>query len=295
MYAITGATGNTGKKIAEVLLAKGKKVRVIGRTAERLRPLADKGAEPFVGSLDDAAFLTRAFTGVKAVYAMIPPNYAAPHFREYQNKLGEAIATSIASAQVPYVVNLSSLGAHLPEKTGPIKGLYDMEQRLNKLERTHVLHLRPTYFMENLFWSMNLIKTMGMNGSPLRGDLLIPMIATTDIAAVATDRLLRLDFLDKSSKELFGQRDLTMPEVTRILGKAIGKPDLPYVQFPYEDAEKAMVGMGLSLDMARSFNELYRAFNDGILKPTEPRSESNTTPTSIEEFAKVFAMRYSSS
>jgi uncharacterized protein YbjT (DUF2867 family) len=295
MYAITGATGNTGKKIAEVLLAKGKKVRVIGRTAERLRPLADKGAEPFVGSLDDAAFLTRAFTGVKAVYAMIPPNYAAPHFRAYQNKLGEAIATSIAAAQVLYVVNLSSLGAHLPEKTGPIKGLYDMEQRLNKLERTHVLHLRPTYFMENLFWSMNLIKTMGMNGSPLRGDLLIPMIATTDIAAVATDRLLRLDFLDKSSKELFGQRDLTMPEVTRILGKAVGKPDLPYVQFPYEDAEKAMVGMGLSIDMARSFSELYRAFNDGILKPTEPRSESNTTPTSIEEFAKVFAMRYSSS
>lgn len=295
MYAITGATGNTGKKIAEALLARGKKVRVIGRTAERLRPLADKGAEPVVGSLDDAAFLTRAFTGVKAVYAMIPPNYAAPHFRAYQNKLGEAIATSIASAQVPYVVNLSSLGAHLPEKTGPIKGLYDMEQRLNKLERTHVLHLRPTYFMENLFWSMNLIKTMGMNGSPLKGDLLIPMIATRDIAAEAAERLFRLDFSGKSAKELFGQRDLTMVEATRILGKAIGKPELPYVQFPYEDAEKAMVGMGLSLDMARSFNELYRAFNEGTLKPTEARSESNTTPTSIEEFAKVFAMRYSSS
>ncbi|MBI5379011.1 MAG: NAD(P)H-binding protein [Nitrospirae bacterium] len=294
MYTITGATGNTGKKIAEALIAKGQGVRVIGRSAERLRPLADKGAEPFIGSLEDASALTRAFTGMKAVYVMIPPNYQAENFRAYQNKVGEALSTAIAAAQVPYVVNLSSLGAHLPEKTGPIKGLYAMEQRLNKLDRAHVLHLRPTYFMENLFWSIHLIKTMGMNGSPLRGDLPIPMIATKDIAAEAIERLLRLDFAGKSTKELLGQRDLTMPETTRILGKAIGKPDLPYAQFSYEDAEKAMVGMGLSIDMARSFNEMYRAFNEGTLKPTEARSERNTTPTSIEEFSQVFAAAYKS-
>ena len=37
MYAICGATGNIGKAIAEKLLAHGSKVRVIGRSRERLQ------------------------------------------------------------------------------------------------------------------------------------------------------------------------------------------------------------------------------------------------------------------
>ena len=51
MIAIIGATGNTGKAAAESLLAAGEKVRVIGRTAEKLQPFVAKGAEPFVGRI----------------------------------------------------------------------------------------------------------------------------------------------------------------------------------------------------------------------------------------------------
>lgn len=292
MYANTGATGHTGKMIAETLLAKGKKVRVIGRDAERLKPLTDKGAEAFIGSLDDAAAMTRAFTDAKAVYAMIPPNLSAPDLRAYQNKIGGAIATAIAGARVPYVVNLSSMGAHLSEKVGPVKGLYDQEQRLNKLKDVNIVHLRSGYFMENLLWNIDLIKKMGINGSPMKADLPISMIATKDIAAEAARLLLDLKFMGKSVKELLGQRDLSMAEVTRVLGKAIGKPDLKYVQFPYEEAEKAMLSMGLSPSVAQAFIEMSRGFNDGIIKTTEKRSAQNTTPTSIEEFAKEFAAAY---
>ena len=292
MYAITGATGNTGKRIAEALLAKGEPVRVIGRSAERLKALVDRGAEPFVASLDDAGAVMRALTGVRAVYLMIPPSYAEADVRGYQNRVGQALAEAVSAARVSYVVNLSSVGAHLAEGVGPIKGLHDQEQRLNSLSGVHVVHLRPAFFMENFFFNVGLIKQAGINGMPLRADLVIPMIATQDIAAVATRRLLALDFSGKTTQELLGPRDLSLPEATRILGQAIGKPELPYVQFPYEEAEKAMIGMGLSLDMARSFNEMYRAFNEGIVRPTEPRSGANTTPTSFEAFAKTFAAVY---
>lgn len=292
MVVITGATGNTGKVIAEALLAKGRKVRMIGRTAERLKSLVDKGAEAFIGSVDDTSAMTRAFTEAKAVYAMIPPNLAAENVRRYQNKVGEALATAMTAAHVRYVVNLSSVGAHLSEKVGPITGLYDQEQRLNKLKGVHIVHLRPGYFMENLLWNIDLIKKMGINGSPLKPDLPIPMIATKDIAAEAARLLLDLKFTEKSTRELLGQRDISMAEATRIIGKAIGKPDLNYIQFPYEDAEKSMVSMGLSPDTARSFNEMYRSFNEGVIRPTEQRSVKNTTPTSFEEFAKLFAVIY---
>ncbi|MEW6684329.1 MAG: NAD(P)H-binding protein [Nitrospirota bacterium] len=292
MYAITGATGNTGKRIAEALLAKGEQVRVVGRSAERLKALVDRGAEAFVASLDDVGATTRAFAGARAVYLMIPPPYAEPDVRGYQNRVGKALSEAVVAARVAHVVNLSSVGAHLAERVGPIKGLHDQEERLNRLAGVNVLHLRPVSFMENVLFNINLIRQAGINGTPLRADLAIPMIATQDIAAVATRRLLALDFSGKATQELLGQRDVSMAEATRILGQAIGKPDLPYVQFPYEEAEKAMVGMGLSPDMARAFIEMYRAFNDGILRPTEPRSAANTTPTSFEEFAKTFAAVY---
>lgn len=292
MYAVTGATGNTGKRIAEALLAKGERVRVIGRSAERLKPLVDRGAEPFVASLDNVDAMTRALRGTRAAYLLIPPSYAEPDFRGYQNRVGRALAEAVTAVRVSHVVNLSSVGAHLAERVGPINGLHDQEQRLDRLAGVHVLHLRPVSFMENTLFNVGLIKQAGINGTPLRADLAIPLIATQDIAAVAARRLLALDFSGKTTQELLGPRDLSMAEATRILGQAIGKPDLPYVQFPYEEAANAMVRMGLSPDVARAFIEMYQAFNDGIVRPTEARSAANTTPTLFEEFAKTFAAVY---
>jgi len=295
MIVITGATGNIGKKITERLLSRGKKVRAIARHADRLKELEGKGAEAFVGSVEDAAAMTEAFMGAEAVFTMIPPNYAAKDFRRYQNQVSQALAEAIEKSSVKHVVNLSSLGAHRPDKLGPINGLYDHEQRLNKLKGVNILHLRPTYFMENQLMNIGLIKKMGINGTPLKEDLRFPMIATQDVAAEAAERLAKRDFQGSSVKELLGQRDLTMAEATKIFGAAINKPDLKYVQFPYEDAEKAMTGMGLSPDIARLFIEMNRGFNEGMAKPTQGRNPQTTTPTSIEEFAKKFAEIYKSS
>jgi uncharacterized protein YbjT (DUF2867 family) len=292
MYVVTGATGNTGRLIAQALLSRGKKIRVIGRDKGRLQSLVEQGAEPFVGSLDDPAAMIKAMSGAKAVYAMIPPNLSASDHHAYQHAVGEALAEAIAAARVGHVVNLSSVGGHLTGKTGPIAGLHDQEERLNTLTGVHLLHLRPGYFMENFYWSIGLIKTMGINGGALRADLPIAMLATRDIAAIAAERLAALDFSGTSVQELLGQRDLTMAEATRALGRAIGKTELNYVQFPYEEAEQAMLAMGISASVARGFIEMYRSFNEGVIRPTEKRSASNTTPTSIEEFAKGFAQAY---
>ena len=259
-----------------------------------LKSLVDKGAEPFVGSVTDALAMVRAFHGAEAMYLMIPPNNAAENFRAYQNEVGKVYARAIRQAGISFVINLSSFGAQLSQGAGPISGLHDVEQHLNRIEGLNVVHLRPGFFMENLFFSFDLIRNQNINGSPLRGDLLIPMIATRDIAQVAAQLLLSLDFSGQSTRELLGQRDITMQEATRIIGKAIGKEGLAYVQFPYEQAEQAMVGMGLSQDVARSFIEMDRALNEERVHPLEKRSAANTTPTSFEQFAESFAAVYRS-
>ena len=70
MIVITGATGKTGSAVAEALIAKGQKVRVMGRDAAKLKGFTAKGAEAAVGDLGDRAFLTKAFNGSEAVYAL---------------------------------------------------------------------------------------------------------------------------------------------------------------------------------------------------------------------------------
>jgi uncharacterized protein YbjT (DUF2867 family) len=296
VYAITGASGNVGKRVSEILLEEGKKVRVIGRNEARLRPLVEKGAEPWRGSVDDAEFLTKAFEGASAVFAMIPPNKKAENMRAQQGRVGEVIATAIAKAKVRHVVDLSSLGAELPEGTGPVLGLHDQEERLNGISGVNVLHLRPTFFMENLFSGIPMIRKMGVNGSGLEADLKIPVIATRDVAEAAAASLLRLDFPHGAVKELLGERDISMNEMTAIIGKAIGRENLLYVQVPYADLEEILAAMGLSRDVARSYVELSKAFNDGLIgSGVTPRTAENTTGTSFEEFSKRFAEAYSAS
>jgi uncharacterized protein YbjT (DUF2867 family) len=292
MYAITGATGNIGSKAAEILLTRGEKVRVIGRDAARLQPFTDKGAESAAGDLKDTAFLTGAFSGVDAVFAMIPPDYTADDFRGYQNGVGRSIVDAITRSGVKYVVNLSSQGAELPAGTGPILGLHDQEKRLNWLAEVNVLHLRCTYFMENLLMNIPLINGRGIAGSAVRGDRKFAMIATRDIAARVVEHLVRRDFHGKVVEDLLGQRDLSLEEAIGVIGRRIGLPDLKYVQFPYDEAAKGMVAMGISPDVSRLFIEMSAALNDGLFAVNRPRTVENTTPTAIEGFAETFAAAF---
>ncbi len=289
MFAITGATGNIGSKIADILLGSGEKVRVIGRSPARLGDFVRRGGEAAVGDLRDRSFVTRAFSGATAVFTMIPPDYSATDLRAYQDEISTNLAAGIAGTGVKYVVNLSSQGADLPERTGPILGLRDQEERLNRLRGVNIMHLRPTYFMENLLMNIPLINRRGIAGSAVRGDLKIAMIATRDIAAHAAQRLTRRDFSGKQVQDLLGERDLSLEEAIAVIGGKIGMPGLRYVQFEYEEAAEGMMEMGISEDVSTLFIEMCEAMNNGLIAVGRPRTSENTTPTSIEEFAGTFA------
>jgi hypothetical protein len=93
---------------------------------------------------------------------------------------------------------------------------------------------------------------------------------------------------------LLGERDLALSDAVTVIGDRISKPGLKYVTFPYDEAEKAMITMGLSPDMSRRYVEMARAFNEGTIAAA-PRSRLNTTPTSIESFCdEVFAPAFKS-
>ncbi len=293
MYAIIGASGNTGRVVAGTLLAHKAKVRVIGRDAHRLDTLIQQGAEGFVADVTDAAALTRAFQGSQAVYLMIPPNVSHANVREYQERVSDALSSAVQKAQVEYAVLLSSIGADKPDRTGPVVGLHNFENKLNGIVKLKAVYLRAGYFMENLLPQVGVIKNFGVVGGPLRGDLNLAMIATRDIGAAAADALRKLDFKGKQARELLGQRDLTYVAAAAIIGNAINKPDLGYAQLSPEQLKPALVQMGMSPNMADLLLEMSEALNSGYMAALEPRSVLNTTSTSIEEFvAEQFVPRF---
>jgi uncharacterized protein YbjT (DUF2867 family) len=296
MYVIAGATGNTGKIVANELLSHGKKVKVIGRNPDHLKPLVDKGAEPLTGDLTDSAFLKKAFSGAEAVYILLPPNPKSTDFRAYQNTLSDNYVAAIKTGGVKYVVLLSSIGAHLRHGAGVIDGLGYLEEKLSALKDVNVLILRPSYFLENLFTQIGIIKQAGIAGSAVRADIRFPMVTSSDVGAVAAKRLLDLSFKGNSVEYILGAADYSFNEVTSIIGKEIGKPDLKYVQFSYDDAKKAMVGSGyLSQNMADLYNQMSESFNNGKAMNDYRRTPENSTPTRVEDFAKVFAGAYKNS
>lgn len=277
--AVTGATGHVGKAVVARLKEAGHDVRKVSRSSG----VSD----------DDLIGLTNSFYAADAAFLMIPPDFKALNLRKRSDEMGAKLATAVKAAGTRRVVFLSSLNAHLRENTGPILGLHDMEERLNALDIPELVHLRPAYFMENHLGGVHSISHTGFYATALRPDIAIPMIATIDIGAKAAEALAEEPFGEPRVRELLGPRDYTMTEAARILGASIGKPDLKYVQLSYDEARQAMLDMGMTAGYADTMTELSRHMNEMLIQGTESRSAVNTTPTTLEHFAKaVFRSAY---
>jgi uncharacterized protein YbjT (DUF2867 family) len=293
MVVVTGATGRTGRAATEALRAVGEKVRVVGRDAKKLAPLVELGAEPFVGNVENVSSMTEAFSGAPAVYLVLPEDISQQDLRVHQERVSDSYAAAITNAHVRFVVNLSSIGAQHAKNTGPIVGLHNQEQKLDRVAGLNVLHLRAAYFMENLFMSIAPLRSMGTLPGGLRAEMRMPWIAAQDIGAYVATRLAARDFFGISVQELHGQRDISMREAASIVGNSIGKPNLEYVQLPSMMLETALLKLGLPKKTTELIIEMWDGANAGLIIPQEERSARNTTPTTLESFvARVFAPAY---
>jgi uncharacterized protein YbjT (DUF2867 family) len=291
---VLGATGKVGSKISEILLKEGHKVILIARTADKLKTFKDMGTEVVSADITDVDVIADTFKNADSAYVMTPPSFTATSYRTFQRKVGDGIIEAIQKSGIKYIVNLSSCGAHMHENNGLIAGLAELEVKLNQLNDVNVLHLRPAYFIDNVLLNIPLIKEMGINGTTADANHQIPMVATKDIASIAASYLVNRNFKGKSVRPILGDRNYTFKELTGIIGRAIGKPDLQYVQFPIEQAKQAIISQGISADVANDITAMETALKKGIMN-YEQRTAENSTPTSAESFAKeVFAPLYNS-
>lgn len=290
---ITAATGKVGRAAAEYLKDKDVHLRAVARNADKLVQLKQMGAEVFPGNLQDTDFLVRTFLGSDAVLVIVPDNVQEQDFKGYKSKLARSIVSAIEKSGVSYVVAVSSIGTDLAAPTGPLEALHIMEQQLKSIMGINAVILRCAFFMDNLLSSIPVIKSAGINGGAYSREIRMPMIASSDIARTAAAYLSALDFSGYKIRDLLGSGDYTFPEVTSAIGKAIGRPDLQYVQFPFNETKKALMQSGFSSAAADAILESVTVLNEGKIQATVKRTKENTTPTTIEQFAEtVFNREY---
>lgn len=289
---ILGATGTVGSKIAQILINQGHHLRLVARHTEKLEKYRDQGAEIIAAAITDVYQLSRAFSGADSAFILLPDNVKAENTRAYQRLVTGALIEAIGRSGIRHIVNMSSLGSHMHEGNGIMGGTAEQEVRLNQLEGVNVLHIRSAYFMENFLRTIGMVKQSGINGTVAAGNHAIPMVATRDVAKVAAGHLVALDFSGKSVHAVMGPRDYTYTELTSIVGMAIGKPDLAYVQLPVEQVRQVFLGNGFSADFVSNLLEMGTAISTGYMN-YQKRNDSTTTPTTAEEFAsQVYGPAY---
>lgn len=288
---LTGSIGNITKPLAEILVAKGHKVKIISSNTDRTEEIKSLGAIPLIGSVTDTGFLKDAFTGADAIYTMVPPNFAAPKFRAYIKGIGENYAAAIKESGVKKVVNLSSVGADLPDGTGPIAGLHDVENIFATLNGVDVKHLRAGYFYINFLANIDMVKHANILGSNFGADSKLVLVHPRNIAEVAAE-VLESNFTGKTIQYVASDDESTPSDVAKVLGTAIGKPALPWIEFSDEDAFNGMVGAGLPEEIAKNYVEMGDAIRSNKLFVDYYKNRPVLGNIKLKDFAAEFAAAY---
>jgi uncharacterized protein YbjT (DUF2867 family) len=293
-YVITGSTGHISKPITIALVKAGHEVTVITSKHDRVKEIESLGAKAAVGSIEDTAFLTKAFSGAYAVYTMVPPISNTQDWKGHIGQVGRHYAEAIKNNNIKYVVCLSSIGAHMADGCGPVSGIHRVEEAFDTtLADVNIKYLRPAYFYYNLFNNIGLIKNMGIIGSNFAfSDKKLPIVDTGDIAAVAIDELLTLNFTGHSIHYIASD-EVGTDEIATVLGSAIDKPGLKWVTFTDEQALQGALQAGVPEELAKNFTEMGHAANTGeMTEDYWKHHPAKLGKVKLRDFAKTFAAAY---
>jgi NAD(P)H dehydrogenase (quinone) len=221
IFAVTGITGQVGGVVARTLLAAGKSVRAVVRSAEKGAVWTKQGCEIAIADMTQANALTTAFSCAHAVFVLLPPVFApAPGFPEAKSVI-TALKTALTTARPDRVVALSTIGAQAT-RTNLLTQLHMMEQTLGELS-IPITFLRAAWFMENAAWDVESAVKEGIISSFLQPlDKPLPMVATADIGRIAAD-LLQQDWTGRRIIELEGPQRVTPNDVAATFSSVLGR------------------------------------------------------------------------
>lgn len=292
---ITGSLGNIGKPLTTLLAQNGHQVTVISRNTDRQNEIESLGASAAIGSIDDIPFLIETFKGADVVFLMeamdrelmFDPNF---DIIEAYSKIADNYKQAIEQSGVKKAIHLSSIGAHTTEGNGVLSMHYHAEQILNELpDDVVVKFMRPVGFFSNLYRNIQSIKD-GVIISNYSGDAVQPWVSPSDIAfAIAKE--IESPFINRT-KRYIASEEISGNEIAKILGEAIGNPELKWMEISDEQLLNGMLSAGMNEQIARGFIEMQAAQGNGTLYQDYYENEPALSQTKFIDFAKEFAKAY---
>ena len=292
---ITGSLGHIGKPLAQELVQKGHSVTVISSNPEKQKEIEAMGAIAAIGSLEDVDFITSSFANADVVYSMVPPANYFDHTLDllgYYRRLGNNYAQAIRQSGVKRIINLSSIGAHLDEGNGILRGTYHVENLLNELPSDiSITHIRPTEFYYNLLPQVQSAKNNGFIASNIGNEVVNSWVSPMDIANAIAEEITT-PFTGRKVRYVASE-EISNHELIEILGKAIGNPDLKWMTISDEQMKEGLVSIGMNPVIARELTEMYAAINSGLLyEDYNLHKPKNMGKVKVNDFAKDFAIAY---
>ncbi len=265
MFTIFGVTGNTGKVVAEALLARGKKVRVVGRNPEKLEGLRTKGAEVVQGDVTDEKSVARALRDAEGAYLLVPPDPTSQDLVGRGRAIVRGYENALREVKVPHVVVLSSIAAHVPSGTGPIVIARAAELGLAELPNTRATFVRAAYFMENHLANVHPMKADGVLPVFGGGEAFpFPMVATHDIGTVAADALLGTP-KENEWIELSGPKEYSFEDVAEAASQILGR-SVKATPAPIDALVPTFMKFGISENVAGLYREMTEASGKGLMR-----------------------------
>jgi NAD(P)H dehydrogenase (quinone) len=221
-----GSHGATGNHAARQLLARGLRVRAFVRRADqRADELRKLGAEIAVGDVLDYDAVRAALDGVQRAYFTYP----------LADGLLLATATFAAAGKqtgLQSVVNMSQITAR-PDHSSPAARQHWLAERVLDWSGIGVTHLRPPFFLENLFnVAAPTVRTEGKIYLPYGQGRHAP-IAGEDVARVAVGILTDPAAHRGKTYVPTGPASLSMQEQASVFSRVLGRP-VEYVDIPVE-------------------------------------------------------------
>ncbi|MQY10352.1 hypothetical protein SRB5_04590 [Streptomyces sp. RB5] len=228
MIAVTGATGNIGRTLVELLTGAGEEIVAVSR---RPQPAGLEGGVRWAqADIGTAAGLRPALEGAGALFLLLGGEL---------NSQGESPTTLLdmaAEAGVERIVLLSSqVSATRPEAASHAR-LREFESAVRASGRDFTI-LRPGGFASNTFAWAETVRTRRTVFAPF-GDVALPVIDPADIAAVAA-AALREDGHAGHVYELTGPEPISPRRQAAALSEALGE-EVTFVELSREDAHAHM-------------------------------------------------------
>jgi uncharacterized protein YbjT (DUF2867 family) len=251
MILVIGATGNVGKHVVRGLLAAGRPVRALVRSADAPAHHLPEGVEIARGDLAAPETIRAALGGVDRMYLLPPmvPNMPA---------LEAGAIDEAKKAGVRHIVKHSNMGA--PEGPSTMQRWHRAGERLIEASGIAWTFVRPTGFMTNAYAWAETIRTQGAVYSP-GGSGKLAVVDPRDIAAVAV-RALTESSHEGKAYDVTGPEALSTAEQVAVLAEAIGKP-LRYIDVPEPAARDAMRAMGMPDPIVTALLEFMRLVRAG--------------------------------